>query len=154
VTLLPSGIPGVDIDRFFYGAAPELVDHERFGLTDTGSTTASDVYAFGVLAWEVSMGLIMRSRRNSPRKICRQTFAGEVPFSNKSKVAAVVSMWKGCRPARPNHPELSSRLWRTIQACWEANPDQRMSISEVVAVFEEEVAAHQPKSRWMHRDRT
>ena len=62
MALLPSGIPGVDIDRFFHGAAPELVDHERFGLTDTGATTASDVYAFGVLAWEVSIGVITRPR--------------------------------------------------------------------------------------------
>ena len=55
--LLPSTMPGVDIDRFFHGAAPELVDPQRFRLTDTGATTASDVYAFGVLAWEVSREL-------------------------------------------------------------------------------------------------
>ena len=47
---------GVDVDRFFHGAAPELVDPQRFRLVNTGATTASDVYAFGVLAWEVSRG--------------------------------------------------------------------------------------------------
>ena len=46
--------PAVDVDRFFYGAAPELVDPQRFQSTDAGVTTASDMYAFGVLAWEVS----------------------------------------------------------------------------------------------------
>ena len=51
--LLSAG-PEVDIDRFFHGAAPELVDPQRFGLTDTGATKASDIYAFGVLALEVS----------------------------------------------------------------------------------------------------
>jgi len=45
--LLPSA------DGFFHGTAPELVDPPRFGLTDAGTTKASDVYAFGVLAWEV-----------------------------------------------------------------------------------------------------
>jgi len=84
----------------------------------------------------------------------RQTFAGEVPFSNKRKVAAVVSMWKGCRPTRPHHPELSNSLWRMIQACWEADPGQRMSIAEVVTVLEEEVAAHRSKPRWMYRHRS
>ena len=52
--LLSPATPGIDIDRFFYGAAPELIEHQRFGLTDTGATKATDVFAFGVLAWEVS----------------------------------------------------------------------------------------------------
>lgn len=47
-------MPGVDIDRSFYGAAPELVNPQRLGLTDTGATKESDIYAFGVLVWEVS----------------------------------------------------------------------------------------------------
>lgn len=46
--LLPSAA-----DRFFHGAAPELVDPQRLGLNETGTTKASDMYAFGVLAWEV-----------------------------------------------------------------------------------------------------
>ena len=54
--LLSAG-PEVDIDRFFHGAAPELVDPQRFGSTDTGATKASDIYAFGVLAWEASLTL-------------------------------------------------------------------------------------------------
>jgi serine/threonine protein kinase len=49
-----SPMPGVEIDRSFYGAAPELVNPQRFGLADGGATKESDVYAFGVLAWEVS----------------------------------------------------------------------------------------------------
>jgi hypothetical protein len=47
-------MPVVDIDRFFHGAAPELVYPQSSGLTDTGPTKESDMYAFGVLAWEVS----------------------------------------------------------------------------------------------------
>ena len=54
--LLPPAVSGVDIDRFFHGVAPELFDPQRLRLTNTGPTTASDVYAFGVLAWEVSGG--------------------------------------------------------------------------------------------------
>ena len=77
--------------------------------------------------------------------LCHQTFAGQVPFSDKRTVAAVVSMWNGRRPARPNHPEVSNRLWRTIQRCWKVVPGQRMTIVEVVAVLEEEVTAHQSR---------
>lgn len=73
----------------------------------------------------------------------RQTFTGQVPFADKGKVVAIVSMWKGHRPARPNHPEVSDHVWRAIRGCWKVDPGQRMSIAEVVAVLEKEVAAHQ-----------
>jgi len=54
VAFHPPATPGVEIDMFFHGAAPELVHPQRFGLADTGATKDSDMYAFGVLAWEVS----------------------------------------------------------------------------------------------------
>jgi len=57
VACLPPATPTVDVDRFFHGAAPELVDPRRFGLTDTGATKDSDMYAFGVLTWEVGCAL-------------------------------------------------------------------------------------------------
>ena len=52
---IPSSTPAAGVDRFFHGAVPELVDPQRFQLASTGITTASDMYAFGVLAWEVSV---------------------------------------------------------------------------------------------------
>jgi len=57
VASLPSATPKVDVDRFFHGAALELVHPQRFGLTNTGATKESDMCAFGVLAWEVSLTL-------------------------------------------------------------------------------------------------
>lgn len=135
----------MDIDRFFYGAAPELADHERFGLTDTGVTKASDVYAFGVLAWEVSMMLWHVPNNSLNRTLHRQTFTGQVPFPDKNKVAAVVSMWKGHRPARPDHPEVSNRLWKAIQGCWKVDPGRRMTIAEVAVVLEEGATADQSR---------
>ena len=35
------------------GSAPELMHPEEFGLSHPHTTKASDIYAFGVLAWEV-----------------------------------------------------------------------------------------------------
>ena len=50
--------PAVNVDTFFLGAAPELIDPRRFRSAVAGATTASDVYAFGVLACEVSGGML------------------------------------------------------------------------------------------------
>ena len=131
-------MPGVDIDRFFHGTAPELVDPQRFQLTDTGPTTASDVYAFGVLAWEVSRELVFFFWINSQTRLY-QVFAGHAPFSDEGKVAGVYSMLKGRRPARPDHPELSDRAWKMINGCWKDDPAQRTTITEVITLLETEI---------------
>ena len=54
-------------------------------------------------------------------------------------------MLNGHRPARPNHPELSDRVWKTIKGSWEGDPAKRKKITEVVAILEAEVNAHKPK---------
>jgi len=51
-------MPGEDLDRSFHGAAPELIDPQRLGSTNPGTTMASDVYAFAILAWEVRMEFV------------------------------------------------------------------------------------------------
>jgi serine/threonine protein kinase len=148
VALLSSPMPGVDIDRLFHGAAPELVASRRFGSPDTGATKASDVYAFGVLSWEVSIEFVTPLICNSLNgMVHRQIFTGEVPFPDESNIAASFSMWKGRRPVRPDHPEVSDNLWRAIEGCWKVDPAKRKTITEVVAVLEAEVAAHQSRSR-------
>jgi len=45
-------------------------------------------------------------------------------------------MLKGHRPHRPDHPELSDRLWGLTKGCWKGSPAQRKTIAEVVGVLE------------------
>ena len=62
VALISSPMPGVDIDRFFHGAAPELVSPQRPSSSNTGATKPSDVYAFAILSLEVSVEFTMYPR--------------------------------------------------------------------------------------------
>ena len=56
-------MPGVNVDRSFHGAAPELIDPQRWGSTNPGATMASDVYAFAILAWQVRMEFVASPNR-------------------------------------------------------------------------------------------
>ena len=47
-------------------------------------------------------------------------------------------MLNGRRLARPNHPELSDRVWKLIEGSWTANPAQRKTMVEIVAILEAE----------------
>ena len=63
-------------------------------------------------------------------------------------------MLRGRRPARPDHPELSDRLWRMIEGCWKVDPTKRKTIDKVVTALEAGVAARQSKLHWLYRNRT
>lgn len=81
-----SATPGVDINRFFRGAAPELADPRRFGLSNAGTTKASDMYAFGALAWEVSLILdsVFHGRITQQSEAFSQIFAGQARFAESN----------------------------------------------------------------------
>jgi hypothetical protein len=51
---LPASWSDVESQRLFCGFAPELIDPDAFGLVHTRATKATDMFAFGMLAWEVS----------------------------------------------------------------------------------------------------
>jgi hypothetical protein len=45
----------MSVEGLFRGSAPELMYPEELGLSYPRNSKASDVYAFGVLAWEASV---------------------------------------------------------------------------------------------------
>ena len=97
-------------------------------------TKASDMYAFGMLAYEVGSGFCITRRRHS---ISPQIFSGQLPFHGKKGTAAVLAvMTSDERPSRPAHPKLNDQLWETIEKCWRRDPLQRPTIQEVIGFLE------------------
>lgn len=51
---LPASWSDVESERLFCGIAPELIDPHAFGFVHARPTKATDMFGFGMLAWEVS----------------------------------------------------------------------------------------------------
>jgi len=79
---LPASWSDAEAERSFCGIAPELFDPQASGLVHARTAKATDVYAFGMLAWEVgrifmrlsisgysSTGLRSRSFPECPRSL-------------------------------------------------------------------------------------
>lgn len=124
----------VSTDRLSRNRAPEMTrPGASQNLTDpTYPTKAGDMYAFGVLAWEVGAGsfvhccLFTRSR---------QVLTGRPPFSEMTEIAATYSMLSGARPPRPDGCKISDRVWDMIERCWHDAPSRRLSVGEVVSLL-------------------
>ena len=99
-------------------------------------TKADDMYAFGVLAWEVRTGSIYCVVLSAHWK---QVFTGQQPFPNMTETAAAHAMLNGNRPSRQNKNEIPDREWHMIQQCWHKIPSKRMSAGEVVNLLETEL---------------
>jgi hypothetical protein len=66
-------------------------------------------------------------------------FAGEAPVFEEDKFIGVHTKFHACLPSRPEHPELSDRVWKTINGCLKKVPSQRKTITEVVVALDAEL---------------
>jgi len=96
--------------------APELVRSEESYLERTQST---DVYAFGMVIFEI--------------------FSGKFPFANiQDTVDVIGQISSGVRPERPERPAeatevgLTDEMWKIAEDCWQADRDRRPQIAEVL----------------------
>ncbi|KAG6825605.1 hypothetical protein H0H92_003089 [Tricholoma furcatifolium] len=101
--------------------APELFDLENGEAVK--NSTASDVYAWGCVAFEL--------------------FTGQVPFHSIQRETAIILHVKS--GGRPTHPPLSSpswswglteEMWSLMEQSWESHPAQRPCSAEIVGLLE------------------
>jgi len=72
-----SNWPDADANRFFSGTAPELINPHTF--VHEPASKATDMFAFGVLAWEVSWAFVyLKISRYSPASVVPRS-SPEIP---------------------------------------------------------------------------
>lgn len=110
-TLIPDGDGGNARGKLLY-IAPEL--HE----CQAPRSSKTDVFAFGVLIWEV--------------------FSGRPPFPGLSAVAAMLAICQRRRPARQEitRDDFTDDLWRLVNDCWAHAPSARPSMRHVRTTLE------------------
>lgn len=97
--------------------APELIHPERFGMTSSRPTTASDVYSFACVGVEL--------------------LTAKAPFSDMSDIQLVGRIPAGLKPPKPDFSDLEvlstvlESLWAVIVPCWETSLVDRPEISVV-----------------------
>ncbi|KAF7319101.1 Kinase-like protein [Mycena chlorophos] len=101
-----------------YWMAPELIDPDRFGLSGKFvRTTASDVYAFGC--------------------VCFELYTGRAPFADLPEPTALLKILEGKRAKRPRRSNdsgilFSDDLWEFVMSYWEEKAALRPTIQDVV----------------------
>ncbi|EJD37928.1 hypothetical protein AURDEDRAFT_116667 [Auricularia subglabra TFB-10046 SS5] len=90
--------------------APELMrdEPEQRG-------TQTDVFAFGMLIFEV--------------------YSGREPFDHLARRSAAVQLAMGRRPARTeiSHGDFTLAMWHLVTACWAQDPSERPNMARVAA---------------------
>lgn len=116
--------PSVGTVRYM---APELLNPSGFNLQSSNPTRRSDIYAFGVVTYRVSI-----THRISVVVIdgTVQVTTGELPFPEEKVDTIVDGVIAGERPSRPSDTNewVSDNVWNLISLCWSPSWDSRPDV--------------------------
>ena len=98
--------------------SPGLINPRTFGFWRVRETKSSDCYALGMVIYEI--------------------ISGHLPFHGLSVIDLPLRVLEGERP--PRTASFTDSLWKMLEQCWEAQPDARPSIEEVLWCLEQEEA--------------
>jgi len=100
--------------------SPEMLWPEVFGMRDGKPTKQSDVYALGILIYEV---------------VC-----GYRPHPESGEWAAAEKLQQGVFPLRPK-VGFTDSLWNTLESCWQAKREMRPNADDVLRKLDEGLRA-------------
>ena len=112
--------------------SPEFLVPSKFGFKDSIPTPQSDIYAFGMVIFQVC-------RENHRCGLSTQTFqilTGGLPFCGMPETKMVCLVVEGLRPKEPENASaigFSDSLWNFVQRCWDANMELRPQVADLVA---------------------
>jgi serine/threonine protein kinase len=98
--------------------SPELLDPESFGLKKSHPTRESDLYALGMVIYEV--------------------LSGWAPFAPAK--APVLKILRGERPEKPQGARgawFTDGIWVTLEHCWQRHPDDRPNLNAVLLCLQD-----------------
>ena len=116
--------------------SPELLDPGRFGLEESCPTVESDIYAFGMVIYEVLT-------RKPPFALWDDEFV------------VILAVLDDKRPMRPQGPQgnlITDSIWDVVQSCWGSQPGDRSSIEAALLGLEGDPSSSVPSSPNMDRD--
>lgn len=99
--------------------SPELLDPSEFGLEDGRPTEKSDIYALGMVVYEV--------------------LSEQPPFPGCRDAVAIRKIMKGEHPIRPSGTQgawFNDELWRMLEICWKPNRDDRPDLKTLLYCLE------------------
>jgi len=121
--------------------APELLEPQQLGHTESNPSKESDVYSFAMTAYQVfspclGAPVIVSLTNVSPRE---QVLSGTVPYGIQSEAITAFNIVSGSRPPRPDDPTakrwLTDPIWDVIRYCWDQNPQSRLPTDSLCQAF-------------------
>ena len=126
--------------------APELLNPSGFNLKDSNPTMNSDIYAFGVVTYQVS--IICRTLAITINFIAQVT-TGEQPFPGAKDGVVIDSVVMGERPSRPSNTNewVSDDVWNFISRCWSPSWDGRPDLDFAINALNDAADAVEARRR-------
>ena len=111
--------------------APEILRPEAFKLSRVRHTSASDMYSFGLVCWQVSSSF-QYNILPLPMANSAQIYTGEIPFQEYNQYSVIFQIVEGKHPTRlSSKTRVPDDLWTILEACWKFRPEGRPTSHEL-----------------------